>query len=50
MALATGFIKEMSGVLGDVALINPMEGDPFPKYQLMKFETETVEMEKGGKF
>ena len=35
---------------GIIALINPIEGDPFPKYQLMKFETETVTMEKGGKF
>jgi hypothetical protein len=35
---------------GIIALINPIEGDPFPKYQLMTFETETVTMEKGGKF
>lgn len=35
---------------GIIALINPIEGDPFPKYQLMTFETETVTIEKGGKF
>src|ERR1035437_4069514 len=35
---------------GIIALINPIGGDPFPKYQLMTFETETVTMEKRGKF
>jgi hypothetical protein len=35
---------------GIIVLINPIAGDPFPKYQLMTFETETVTMEKGGKF
>lgn len=35
---------------GIIVLINPIEGEPFPKYQLMTFETETVTIEKGGKF
>jgi hypothetical protein len=35
---------------GIIVLINPIDGDPAPKYQLMKFQTETVTMEKGGKF
>jgi hypothetical protein len=35
---------------GIIVLINPIGGDPYPKYQLMTFETETVTMEKGGKF
>jgi hypothetical protein len=35
---------------GIIVLINPIGGDPYPKYQLMTFETETVTMEKEESF
>jgi len=41
--------KKIKGA-GIIVLINPLLGDPYPKYQLMIFETKTVAMEEGGKF